>query len=229
MNNFAVIGLGQFGEAIAKTLSARGAGVLAIDIDYDKIEAIKEEVAHAVQLDATDRRGLVAQNISELDAVVVAIGDNFECMLLTIVVLQELGVKRIMGRAANDHQRIILQKMGITEIISPEATIGQSVAEQLLQPNIYSYLPLPDDYEIVEIKTPAKVANMVLKEVGLRDKYDLNLITIKRSYQKVRDGHSVQEEHIIGVPKASTVLYATDILIVMGKKQDVDRFITLNS
>ncbi|BDD03031.1 potassium channel family protein [Aureibacter tunicatorum] len=229
MNNFAVIGLGQYGGAIARTLANRGAQVLAIDSLYEKVEAIKEDVAHAVQLDATDPRGLEAQNITEMDAVVVAIGENFECQLLTIVVLQEMGVKRIMGRAASTQQKIILQKMGITEIISPEVTIGQSVAEQLLQPNIHSFLPLPDDYEIVELKTPTKVCNMLLKDVSLRDKYDLNLITIKRSYQKVKSGHTVMEEHIIGVPKANTVLYATDILIMLGKKQDVDKFLTVNS
>ncbi|MCG8477347.1 MAG: TrkA family potassium uptake protein [Cytophagales bacterium] len=229
MNNFAVIGLGQFGIAIAKTLASRGAEVLAIDKNYDVVEEIKDEVAHAIQLDTTDYKGLLAQNITEMDAVVVAIGDDFESLLLTIVVLQDLGVKRIMGRAANEQQKVILQKIGVTEIISPEATIGQSVAEQLLQPNIHSYLPLPDDYEIVEISTPHKVANQGLKEVGLRDKYDLNLITIKRSQQKIKEGHSVLEEHIIGVPKANTILYATDVLILMGKKDDVNRFIDLNS
>ena len=228
-NSFAVIGIGQFGEAIAKTLSERGAAVLAIDNNFEIIESIKDEVAHAIQMDSTDPKALAAQNLSEMDAVVVAIGENFECQLLTIVVLQEIGIKRIMGRAANDRQRRILEKMGIKEIISPEVTIGKSVAEQLLQPNIYSYLPLPDDYEIVEIKTPKNITNIPLKELNMRDRYDLNLITIKRSFQIEEGDSSHTEQHIIGVPKPATVLFASDVLIVMGKKHNVDKFINLNT
>ena len=228
-NSFAVIGIGQFGDAIAKTLSERGAAVLAIDNNFDIIESIKDDVAHAIQLDSTDAKALEAQNLSEMDAVVVAIGKNFECLLLTIVVLQEIGVKRIMGRAANDRQRMILEKLGVTEIISPEVTIGKSVAEQLLQPNIFSYLPLPDDYEIVEIKTPKSITNIPLKELNIRDRYDLNLITIKRTFQVEEGDSSKTEEHIMGVPKPSSILYPTDILIVMGKKHNVDKFLNLNT
>ena len=91
---FAVIGLGLLGTGIARTLAEKGAEVLAIDNDPDKVEDIKEEVAHAVCLDSTDIKALKAQNITDMDAVVIAIGHNFEGLLLTAVLLNELNIKR---------------------------------------------------------------------------------------------------------------------------------------
>jgi trk system potassium uptake protein TrkA len=228
INRFAVIGLGQFGYSIARTLANRGAEVLAIDINEETVDHIKDEVAYAVKLDSTEIKALKAQNIQDVDAVVVAIGENFEGLLLTTVLLQELQVKRIIARAANPQQRMILEKMGITEILSPEDEVGKTVAEMLLHPNMRSFLPLPDDYEIVEINTPRRAANRTVSEIGLRERYNLNLITIKRIFEERRDGTVALVEHIIGVPKGDTVLYESDIIIILGKSQDVDKFIEVN-
>lgn len=228
INRFAVIGLGQFGMSIARTLAMRGAEVLAIDQLLEKVEFVKDEVAHSVALDSTDVKALMAQNVQEMDAVVVAIGENFEGLLLTTVLLQELGVKRIIARAASSQQRMILEKLGVTEILSPEETVGRTVAESLLHPNMKSFLPLADDYEIVEIQTPPRVINKTVREIGLRQKYNLNLITIKRVYEEEEDGKISQVEHIIGVPKGDTVLYDSDVMIILGKEPDVNRFMEVN-
>lgn len=116
-NKFAVVGMGYFGSAIAKILSKRGAEVVAIDSHEERIENIKDDVAYAVTLDATDRRALESQGLNEMDAVVVAIGENFEALLLCTLHLQEMGVKRIIARASHPSQMEILRKMGVREIL----------------------------------------------------------------------------------------------------------------
>jgi trk system potassium uptake protein len=228
-SRFAVIGLGKFGSSIARTLSQRGAEVLAIDVDIEKVDNIKEEVAFAVTLDSTDIKALKSQNIEDMEAVVVAIGENFESLLLTTVLLQEMDIKRVISRASGKHQRMILEKMGVKEILSPEDEVGKTVAEMLLHPNMRSFLPLPDNYEIVEINTPKRVVNRTIGEIGLREKYNLNLITIKRQYDEKVEGEITKVEHIIGVPKGDTILYESDIIILLGKSFDVDKFIEVNN
>lgn len=227
-SKFAVIGLGRFGMAIAQTLSQRGAEVLAIDNREEKVEEIKDEVAYAVCLDSTDAKALKAQNIKDMDAVVVAIGENFEALLLTTVLLKELEVKRIVVRASGKHQVQILEKLGIEEILSPENRVGIAIAEQLLNPSIVTSLQLPDNYEIVEIKTPKELTNRTLTEIGLRAKYNLNLITLKREFQIKKNGVMDTETHILGVPSSETVLYDSDTIIVFGKSKDIERFIEIN-
>ncbi|MBL0340162.1 MAG: TrkA family potassium uptake protein [Bacteroidetes bacterium] len=225
---FAVIGLGQFGNAIARTLALRGAEVLAMDSSEDHIEDIKDEVSYAVCMDATDIRVLRSQNIQDMDAVVVAIGKDFEALMLCVVQLMELKVKRIMARANGKHQRQILEKIGVSEILSPENDVGLAVAERLLNPNILTSLMLPDNYEIVEIKTPRTMANRSLGDINLRSKYNLNLITLKRETEVVRDGEVLKECHILGVPNSETVLIESDTIIVFGLVKDIERFIEIN-
>ncbi len=229
INKFAVIGLGKFGTSIARTLADRGAEVLAIDVDFAKVEQINDTVAFAVALDSTDIKSMRAQGIEAVDAAVIAIGDDFESLLLTATILQDLKVKRIIARAGNQQQKLILQKLGIAEVLSPEDEVGKTVAEMLLHPSMKRFLLLPDDYEIVEIHAPLKVVNRSIREIGLREQYNINLITIKRIFNERKNGNSVQVEHIVGVPNGDTILLESDIIILLGKTKDVDRFVAVNS
>jgi len=220
-SKFAVIGLGQFGSAIARKLAQKNADVLAIDVSHEKVEAIKDQVSYAVTLDSTDSKALISQNISEMDAVVVAIGANFQDLLLTTFVLQELKVKRIIARAQGPTQRRILEKMGIQEILSPEDEVGNNVAENLVNPSVLMCMQLPDDYEIVEIKAPRAITDRSLDSIGLREKYKINLVTLLRQ----SDDNSY---HISGVPDADTKVEDDDIIIVFGKTSNINRFIEIN-
>ena len=103
-SKFAVIGLGRFGNKIARTLALKGAEVMAIDSDLEKVEEIKEDVAYAVAFDSTDRRAVEAHDVQKMDAVVVAIGENFEGLLLTSALLKDLKVKFIWIKAHNGHE-----------------------------------------------------------------------------------------------------------------------------
>lgn len=228
MPRYAVIGLGQFGTAIARKLSERGAEVLAIDNDEAHIEAIKDDVAYSVTLDSTDKRALCTQGIQELDGVVVAIGENFEALLLTVVYLQEMGVERIIARASGIQQRRILEKIGVDEILSPEDEVGTVVAERLINPSILSFLQLPDNYEIVEIKAPLKVVGRRLDQIGLRDKYKLTVITIKREFEVRKKDEIIKEQHVLGVPASDCIIEPSDTLMIFGMVGDIEKFIALN-
>ncbi|MEZ4721476.1 MAG: TrkA family potassium uptake protein [Flavobacteriales bacterium] len=225
---FAVIGLGQFGRAIATMLASKGAEVVAIDNSVAHIEAIKDDVALAIAMDATDQKALRAHGIHEIDAVVIAIGKDFEALLLCAAHLLELNAKRIIARSHGKHQRMILERLGVKEILTPEDEVAKLVAERLLNPNILSYLELPDDFEIVEIRAPKGIINRSLEDVGLRDKYKLTVITIKREFQEIRNGETITEQHVLGVPSSKTMITENDTLMVFGQVKDIKRFTDIN-
>jgi trk system potassium uptake protein TrkA len=225
---FAVIGLGQFGRAIAKSLARKGADVLAIDTDPEVVNNISDHVAYAVVMDGSDKKALLANDINDFDAVIVAIGSDFQQLLMCIVVLMELQVPRIMARATGKNSRLILEKMGVKEILSPEDEVGVIVAERLSNPSLVSYLQFPDEYRVAEIKTPPNLVGRTVEEINSRDKYNLSLITIKgEDEESLRDGKRTGH-HIKGVPVSSTVVHENDFLIVFGKDRDIQKFIEIN-
>jgi trk system potassium uptake protein TrkA len=225
---FAVIGLGRFGSKIARYLSKRGAEVIAIDDNPNRVDALRDDVAHAVQADATHLRSLESLRIAEMDAVVVAIGENFEALLLSVVNLMELKVKRIITRTASPYQSMILEKLGITEIFNPEEEVGQIVAERLIHPSVKTFLQLPDGYEIAEIYPPKGICNKTVGEIKFTQQYNLNLITIKRPYEIDKKGLISTEHHLLGVPQNDLVIYESDELILLGKQTDIEKFIEFN-
>ncbi len=224
---FAIIGAGHFGSAIAIALSQKNTEVLVIDSDLSVIQDISDEVAYAVCIDATNKKALIGENIQDFDAVIVTIGNDFIQRLLCAANLLDLNVKRIICRTIGESQRIILEKMGITEFLSPEDEIGTVFAERLLNPNILSYLQLPDGYRIAEILTPVKLVGMTLGDISFRNNHKLSLITIKREYRDEKD-NKIMSEHIVGDPENSTLIEENDCFVLFGKIHDLENFIKVN-
>ncbi len=225
---FAVIGLGLFGTAIAKALAHRGVEVLGIDRDEHIVEEIADSIANAVALDSTDRKALLSVDIQDFDAVVVAIGEDFEQLLLTTTQLMDLGVKRIMARARGRNQQMILRKIGIEEVLSPEDEVGVNVAEKLVNPSIVSFLDLPDEYCIMEILCPPGVSGRSLVEINMRKNYQINLLTIKEQDGYVESGSVEKKFKITGIPGGETILKADHTLVLFGKRENMERFIQIN-
>ncbi|HHT52849.1 MAG: TrkA family potassium uptake protein [Bacteroidales bacterium] len=223
----AVIGAGRFGTAIAKELSLKGVEVLVIDSTLSIIQDISDDVAYAVCVDATNKRALEAENIEDYDTVIVAIGNDFEARLLCVANLLDLKVKRIVCRTLGENQKLILEKMGITEFLSPEDEVGVIVAERMLNPNILTYLQLPDQYRIAEVLTPPRIVGKTIEELNFRDSYRISLITIRRETYDSLDTKKI-EEHIIGVPATSDIIEENDIFVLFGKLVDIETFINSN-
>ena len=226
-NRYAVIGVGKYGTRIALELAERGAEVVAMDCAAEHVEAIADEVALAITLDGTDIKALKVQKIEAMDAVVVAIGDDFESTVLIALHLLDLNIARVIVRASGEHQVRILKGIGVVEILTPESEFASIVAERLMNPSLGGFLELPDDYEIAEIKAPKKCVDRPLGDIDLSSRYNLRLITIRRTYPGKNDGPS--EEHLIGIPKVDTVVEATDVLVVFGTDLNVNRFLEVNN
>ncbi|MDD2621849.1 MAG: TrkA family potassium uptake protein [Bacteroidales bacterium] len=226
---FAVIGIGHFGKSIALNLMHKGAEVMAIDSNYEKIENISDEVSYAVTLNATDRKALLSQDITSFDAVIISIGNPLEQRLLCAALLLDLGVKRIVCRAMGRNERFILKKMGITDIISPEQEVGILVARRLMNPSLVSSLDLPDDYSVMEIVAPKHICGLPYAKINFRDKYKLSLITIKRDFSEDNAANKENSQHVLGVPDTKTVILSRDTLVLFGKNKDIEKFVEINN
>src|SRR5512139_1951728 len=177
---FAVIGLGRFGTALARTLLARGNTVLGIDSDRAVLQPLSDELTEALILDATDEDALRSVDIALYDAVVVAINDDFEDELLATLTLKSLGVKRVVGVASDDRQKTILLKVGADEVVMPEHDSGERLGLLLSLPHLVNHLTLDNEHTIAEMHMPRAFADRTVEEVDHTTTFNVTLLAIKR-------------------------------------------------
>lgn len=225
MKQFAVIGLGHFGYALALELMEQGAQVIAVDTDAQHVEAIKDMVTYAVTLDAGDEAALRAASIHEVDAAIVCIGDNIEANLLSTVLLKKIGVKKIWGRAISPLQQEILNALEIDAIMNLELDMGRTVARALVMDNVVKHLPLSPGYSVAEVKVPESLVGKTLRESALRTDYNLNVVGIKKKIPQItKDGERTFEERTENVPSPDARLEEDDVLILVGQDPDLAEF-----
>ena len=216
----AVIGLGRFGRALVEGLVRSGVEVLAIDSDMDSVEALKDIATYAVRMDAADARSLKANDVDQMDIVVVAIGENFEGAMLTVQELVSLGVTNIYARAISPTHQRILERMSIKGVVSPTEEAGRRFARRLAHPGLLDYIDLADNYEIAELQAPIKLTGHNLRALNLTRRYHVTVVTIRRPEQRGTT--------IIGTPSAETTVEDGDVLILAGSRDDIQRLIKDN-
>jgi trk system potassium uptake protein TrkA len=223
MKRFAVIGLGRFGKKLAIALAMSGAEVIAIDKNRDEIELIRDQVSHAVRLDSTDEEALKAQGIDKVDVVILGIGQGtgqgFESAVLTVVNLKQIGIKHIYARAEDFIAGEVFSKIGATDVIYPEIESAQRWAYKLIAPQIGEKIDFAPGYSLARVKAPASFDGKTVMDLQLRQKYNVNLVAIKRDEES--RAKKSEKGGIINVPMPSTIIYQDDILMVAGSDVDL--------
>jgi len=222
MQRIAVIGLGAFGSRLAQVLSRAGDEVVAIDSDARAVARIKDDVAVAVRLDATDQSALASQGVDEVDAAIVGIGERFESVALVVATLKEMGVKRIIARAMSEIQGKILTKVGADELVSPERESADRWAHRLSLPSLRQYVELGDNHSLIYIPAPASFWNKTLKQLDLRAKHQVNLVAVRRKMPTTGDDGKPKPgatRDVVYVPAPEMQIFEGDILMVVGSNE----------
>ncbi len=226
MAKFAVIGLGKFGMNVAITLFEKGAEVIAIDTNQVLIDEISDRVSVATNLNSTDEKALKANGIQDVDAVVLAIGNNIEVSVLTTAILKKLGMSNIYAKVDSKVHGRILELLGVQNIIFPEEQIGIQLANTLVSSSVLEYFDISTGHSIVEIVVPEFWVGKSLEEIALPTKRGINIIAIKYSRQNVNEeGENIIEEKINDMPGAKDVIEENDVIVLIGPKSKIDELI----
>ena len=182
MSSYLVVGLGRFGKSVAKTLYRNGKTVLALDRDEESVQqAIEYQIVdEAIILDVTDENSLKKIVNDNFDTAIVCIGSDMQSSILATLLLKEIGVKNIICKAANRIQGKVLEKVGATQVVYPEETMGEKIAMKVIQPDITEHFKFSDEYGMFEFEAPSQFIGKNLIELNLRKKYDMNIIGIRK-------------------------------------------------
>lgn len=230
MKHIAVIGLGAFGSRVAINLTQKGFDVLAIDIKADIVSEIKDLVEHAVCVDCTDENAARAVSVDTVDVALVAIGSNVQSSLLTVALLQKLGIQDIYVRSISELQEGILKSMGILSenILNIEEEMGDQISSILATGKVGRYIQISERHSLMEINIPKHFVGKSLKGLDLRLKHKINVVGIKKLEPEVDDmGEMNYRVEMKDVPDPDAPLEESDVLVVLGTDENVQKFAKL--
>lgn len=209
---FAVLGLGAFGSTVALELERQGNSVLGADRDEYAVNAVSDQLTHALIADVRDARALEEMGLKDFDAVVVAIGEDLESNILCTMSLKDEGVRQIWVKARSKNHHRILARLGVQRIISPEYEVGIHIASTLNYPFVLDYLEVGRDMIIAEVEVPESLAEQVVGELEFDCIRSLRFLAIVRNHSPL-PGDCM-----------TSVLRARDRLIVMGTLEALHEF-----
>lgn len=206
-----VIGLGRFGSALASVLERLDHEVLAVDASTHLVQEWSGLITHAVQADCTSEAALRQLGAAEFPVAVVTIGSSVEASVLSAGVLLDIGVPEVWAKASTLAHGRILERIGVQHVVYPERQMGERVAH-LLTGRILDFIEFDDDFAIVKMRAVRDVVGRTLGEAGLRRKYGVTIVGVKRPGED------------FDYAQADTVVHERDMLIVAGQTELVEKF-----
>lgn len=213
MAQVAVIGLGRFGHHVAMALNRTGHEVLAVDVDPEKIQRIRDHCAQAIVLDASDKEQLASLGLEELDVVVVSLGQRLDVSALVTLHLKELGVRKVITKAGSVDHAKLLDLIGSDEIVFPERDAAERLAYKLTNVRILDYIPLGESYSIHEMAPPEGFVGKTLRDLKLRNRFGVQILA-------VRDALT---DHMQINPDPELLIKDSDVLVVLGENEALNR------
>lgn len=204
MSQYAVIGLGRFGSAAALELMNMGHSVLGVDNNTKVVDKYADRLSRAVIADVTDRQAVNELGLDNYDAVLIAIGDDFQASLVCVIHLKSMDVEKILVKAISHTQHLILSKLGVNRIIHPEEEMGIRVAQMLSYPMVNDYISLGNGEFIVEITASERLDDISIGAILHKDNDAVEVLLIKR------------KKDVLVHPADDFILQAKDILVLFG-------------
>jgi trk system potassium uptake protein TrkA len=216
MKRFAVVGLGRFGNYVARQLRENNCEVLGIESDRAVAETLTDSLTSVVIADATDKKALAKLDLGNMDAVVVCLGEEIGMSTLCVLHLKDLKVRKIVAKVSTEDHARVLTRLGADDVIFPERDSALRVADSLTWSNVVDYVPLSSGYSITEVAPPKDAVGKSLAESKLRNKYGVQIIAIHRV---------MPEEQMIFAPPPDHVITEDDAILVLGKRENVEEML----
>lgn len=216
MKTFLIIGLGRFGAAAAEKLYDLGHEVLVMDQDEELVRRLADHATHAAIGDAREMQVLRAAGAAECDCAIVAIGEDLAASVVITMNLKDLGIPRIVCKAQNETYQRALLRVGADRVVIPEREMAIRMVYSLGSASFLDYIEFSSEYGIAEISAPERWQGETIKNLDVRGKYHVNVLTIKR-----------QDGQVLMSPGAEDQILPGDTVMVMGKNQDLSRLQSL--
>ena len=222
---YIIIGLGNYGHVLAEELSVLGHEVIGADISESRVDSIKDKVATAFVIDATDELSLAVLPLNSVDIVIVAIGENFGASIRVVALLKQKKVQHIYARAIDAVHRSVLEAFNLEKILTPEEDAARSLVQLLDFGTNMEAFRVDSEYYVVKFSVPEKFIGYFVNELNLDEEFHLKLIGLKRA-NRIENclGISLTEHSIVNELPENDKIQEGDELVCYGKYKDFQKF-----
>lgn len=217
-NHYIVCGYGRIGRVLCKHFMADPRLTLVvIEKDLERISEMESDGVLYVSGDAGEEDVLLKAGIKTAKGLVAALATDIDNVFLTLTARQLNPGIFIVARAGSKAAKSKLLAAGANRVDSPYEIGAVSMAQRVLRPSVTSFLDLVFAYDRNDIKMeeipvdPASsLTGVMLKDSGIRQKFNLIIIAIKKP-----DGGMIFN------PSYNTVINSGDTVIAMGKSENL--------
>lgn len=181
MLQVAIIGLGTFGVRMLEELNDINADIIILDKNAEMINKYKDFARDAYITDAINQAAICKCIPSDLDAVIVDVGNNLEAAIMTTNYLHKMGQKQIITRAHTDEQGEVLELVGATRVIYPDLDAAQRLTPMLASNVLFNYMQVSEEMALAEVGVIPDIVDKNLIEANIRQKFDLNVVAVRKS------------------------------------------------
>lgn len=222
---YIIIGLGNYGYVLAEELSALGHEVIGADISESRVDSIKDKIATAFIVDATDEQSLSVLPLNSVDIVIVAIGENFGASVKVVALLKQNKVSRIFARAIDRVHKAVLEAFDLEKILTPEEDAARSLVQLLDFGANMEAFRIDAEYYVVKFTVPDSFVGYFVNELNLEEEFHLKLVGVKRA-NKITNclGIALTELHVKNELQEDEKVEKGDELVCYGKYRDFQSF-----
>ncbi|RDU72713.1 TrkA family potassium uptake protein [Helicobacter aurati] len=206
--SYAVLGLGRFGYHVALGLIENGENVIICDNKESSFINLRDKAEQIYILDCTDKIALKEAGVTELDMVIVSIGEHIEASILTVMALRELNNKKIIAKAISSTHGAILEKLGVDEVIYAEKQAAKRLLSEITESNV----------EDIELSANMKACKAVVtryfakRSIGtIREEDNVKIVAIRRG-----DKWDIDVE-------SDFILQRGDVVLFLGARVDIEK------
>lgn len=210
--SYAILSTGRFGNHLARLLAENGQDVLVVDDSHEKLQPIEDIVNKTIVADVTDEDVLKEVGIRNFDVVVIGSAQDLERNLMATTLCKELGCEYVIAKAATELHGKMLAKLGVDRVIYPDIDSAKRLGRSLLSKSLLDYISVSDYFSIIEIVAPKEFIGKTVADLKLRNRFNVNVVLIK----------SIEGD--IEVPERDHEMSKNDVLVIMGKNDDLTKF-----
>jgi voltage-gated potassium channel len=218
-DHFIICGCGRIGRLIAQELAANGKDFLVLENNPALVEYLEQEDYLYLALDATTEETLLAAGIKRARGIVTAVGSDADNVFITLTAKGLNPDIYVLARASEEKNEIKLKRAGATRVVSPYMIGGRRMAQVLIKPTVVDFIDIAImdstlglQMEEAVVQPGSSLVGKNLIESNLRKDYGVIIVLIKKT-----------NGEMIFNPTPDEVLDEKDVLVMLGKKDDMVR------